>query len=326
MHNKKHYDMVALGELLIDFTVSGISEAGQRLFEQNPGGATANVLSAVSRYGLKTAFIGKVGHDMHGEYLTQTLNKMGIHTGGLVMTDDVFTTMAFVALEAGGERRFSFARKPGADTCLTWEEVDQSLLADTRIFHIGSLSLTDEPARTTTFKAIEYAKNAGALISYDPNYRASLWPDTNIASQMMRAVLPYVDIVKLSDEETELLTDQSSPEAASAALLAAGAQCVVVTLGKSGALVSSQNIYQFVEGYDIPAVDTTGAGDAFFGGFLYRILTSSKAISQCTADELLHFGRFANATATLCVQRHGGIPAMPTLAETDALMQRYSFC
>lgn len=320
MYSDKQYDIVTLGELLIDFTGCGRSEAGQRLFEQNPGGATANVVTAAARFGLKTAFIGKIGRDMHGEYLKQTLAEADIDTKGLVMSGDVFTTLAFVALEPNGERRFSFARKPGADTCLTWDEVDQSLLANTRIFHIGSLSLTDEPARSATLNAIAFAKKAGALISYDPNYRASLWPDKDTASQMIRSVLPYVDIMKLSDEETELLTGQAQPEAAAAALLSGGVQCAVVTLGKKGALVAANQLFQVAEGYDIPAIDTTGAGDAFWGGFLYQILTSQKSLSQWTADDLLRFGRFANATATLCVQKHGGIPAMPSLDAVKELM------
>lgn len=323
MISKKAYDIVTLGELLIDFTEHGVSGFGQKLFEQNPGGAVANAITAASRCGMKTALIGKIGNDMHGQYLKYTLENAGIDTRGLVVADDVFTTLAFVALNASGERSFSFARKPGADTCLTWDEVDKSLLDNTKILHIGSLSLTDEPSRSATIKALEYAKNAGAIISYDPNYRASLWNSEADAIENMRSVLPYVDIMKLSDEETAMLTGLPSVEDAAKALMENGIQCVAVTLGKAGALVGVNGEVCVSEGYDIPAIDTTGAGDAFWGGFLYKVLASGKQPQQLTLSELQSFGRFGNATATLCVQRRGGMPAMPTLAETQEFMGKY---
>lgn len=167
----KKYDIVALGEVLIDFTPAGRSESGMLLFEQNPGGAPVNMLTAVAKNGFRTAFIGKVGNDMHGQFLKDTMEAEEIDTEGLVVADDVFTTLAFVALKENGERTFSFARKPGADTKLCYKELNQKIVRDTRVFHIGSLSLTDEPARTTTFQAVRMAKESGALISYDPNYR-----------------------------------------------------------------------------------------------------------------------------------------------------------
>ena len=207
------YDIAALGELLIDFTDSGVSDSGMRLFERNPGGAPANVLTAAARFGRATAFLGKVGDDMHGRFLRQTLLEAGIDVSGLVMAADVFTTLAFVALNGRGERSFSFARKPGADTCLRPEELNAAVLDDCRVLHVGSLSLTDEPACGATFAAVDRAKAAGAVISYDPNYRAALWPDAETAARHMRSMVPYVDVMKLSDEETALLTDEeSSPE------------------------------------------------------------------------------------------------------------------
>ena len=176
------YDIAALGELLIDFTDSGVSPGGMRLFERNPGGAPANVLTAAARFGQRTAFLGKVGDDMHGQFLRQMLLDAGIDVSGLVLAEDVFTTLAFVVLNDRGERSFSFARKPGADTCLRPEELNAAVLDSTRVLHVGSLSLTDEPARSATFTAVERAKAAGAVISYDPNYRAALWPDEAAAS------------------------------------------------------------------------------------------------------------------------------------------------
>ena len=322
--NEKKYDVVALGELLIDFTEDGISSFGQKLFEQNPGGAVANVASAMSKYGLKAGFVGKVGDDMHGRFLKKTLDDAGIDTKGLIIDSEVFTTLAFVALSANGDRSFSFARKPGADTCLCWDEIDKDLLQDTKVLHVGSLSLTDDPVRSATIKALEYAKQAGALISYDPNYRASLWKSRDHAIENMRSLIGCADIMKLSDEETELLTGNASPEQAAKSLMDAGIKCVAVTLGKAGALVAVNGECDIAEGYDIPAVDTTGAGDAFWGGFLYKILKSGKPPAELTLGELKEFGRFANATATLCVQKRGAIPAMPTLDETYKLMEEHN--
>ena len=229
------YDVTALGEVLIDFTPCGTSQGGQALFEQNPGGAPANVLAALCNLGFQTAFIGKVGDDMHGALLKDTLDKAGIDTTGLIVDDSVFTTLAFVSLQ-NGERNFSFARKPGADTQLRPEEVKEEIVKNTKIFHCGSLSLTDEPARSATFHAVKMAKEAGALISYDPNYRAPLWNSVEEAKEQMRSMIPYADIMKISDEETALLTDYSDPKEAAQALLDQGVACVVVTLGKDGAL------------------------------------------------------------------------------------------
>ena len=314
------YHIAALGELLIDFTESGVSQSGMRLFEQNPGGAVANVLAAMARLGEQTAFIGKVGNDMHGRFLKETLENSGIDTTGLVMSKDFFTTLAFVALSPNGERAFSFARKPGADTQLCVDEVNESILKSTRILHVGSLSLTDEPARSATHAAVNTAKAHGAVISYDPNYRASLWKDEVTAKERMRELLPYVDIMKLSDEETELLTDEVEPELAAKRLNDRGISCVAVTLGKKGALVSIGGSSMIVPGYRNPAVDTTGAGDAFWGGFLHRMVTLNKRPEQLTMQLAADCADWGNAVATYCVQKRGAIPAMPTLVEVRALM------
>ena len=314
------YHIAALGELLIDFTESGVSQSGMRLFEQNPGGAVANVLAAMARLGEQTAFIGKVGDDMHGRFLKETLGNAGIDTTGLVMANDFFTTLAFVALSPNGERTFSFARKPGADTQLRVEEINESILKSTGILHVGSLSLTDEPARSATHAAINTAKAHSAVISYDPNYRASLWKDEATAKERMRELLSYVDIMKLSDEETELLTDEAEPELAAKRLNDRGIPCVAVTLGKRGALVSVGGSSMIVPGYRNTAVDTTGAGDAFWGGFLHRMVTLNKRPEQLTIQQAADCADWGNAVATCCVQKRGAIPAMPTLNEVESLM------
>lgn len=311
------FDVTALGEVLIDFTPCGKSEAGMNLFEQNPGGAPANVLAALCNLGFKTAFIGKVGDDMHGALLKDTLDKAGIDTEGLVVDDTVFTTLAFVSLK-DGERTFSFARKPGADTQLRPEEVKEDIVKNTKIFHCGSLSLTDEPARSATFHAIKMAKESGALISYDPNYRAPLWNSVEEAKVQMRSVIPYADIMKISDEETALLTDCSDPKEAAQALLDQGVKCVVVTLGKDGALLKTAQIEIVEKGKTRKVVDTTGAGDSFWGGILSRFAQDGTDPAEITEEKAREYVRFANAVAGLCVEKRGAIPAMPTLEQVLA--------
>jgi fructokinase len=280
------------------------------------------VLAAAAKFGHHTAFIGKVGNDMHGLFLKQTLKNAGIDTTGLIMAEDVFTTLAFVALSPSGERTFSFARKPGADTQLCAGDVNEEMMKNTKIQHIGSLSLTDEPARSATYHAVSLAKKSGAYISYDPNYRATLWPDTDTARVQMRAMLPHIDMIKLSDDEAELLTDVSDPTEAALLLHRMGISCVAVTLGKSGALVCVKGETTVVPGYFVPAVDTTGAGDAFWGGFLHKLLQSGKTPSTMTLTDAAAFARWGNATAALCIKKRGAIPAMPSADEVSAFMER----
>ena len=309
------FDIVALGEILIDMTYAGKSAAGQTLFEQNPGGAPANVLAAARRLGADCALIGKVGEDMHGNFLKEVLEREGISTRGLIVDADVFTTLAFVNLDENANRTFSFARKPGADTCLTTGEVDAELISSSRIFHIGSLSLTDEPAKSATLHALELAKRAGCIITYDPNYRASLWQNEAVAVREMRSVLRDVDLIKISDEETELITGQKSPEAAADALLAEGISLVIVTMGRDGAYVRTRDFAHRAPAAEVKAVDTTGAGDAFMGAFLYKLSRSGKRPSELSCEELAEFAEFANRVAGFCVERRGAICAMPHLNE-----------
>lgn len=308
------YDITALGELLIDFTECGTTEAGMKIFEQNPGGAPANVLAAAQNLGLKTAFLGKVGKDMHGDFLRKTLENIGIETSGLISDSEVFTTLAFVSLE-NGERNFSFARKPGADTCLREDELNVELLENTKIFHFGSLSLTDEPARSATIKAIEIAKKSGALISYDPNYRKLLWKNREEAVKQMRSVIKYADIMKISDEETELLTGYIDPSEAATELLRQGVKCAVVTLGAEGALIKGKDFEVRAKGKSRKVVDTTGAGDSFWGAVLYKLIKSGKKPKELTQFDGEDILSFANTVAGLCVEKRGAIPAMPTLLE-----------
>ena len=314
------FSVSALGELLIDFTDAGTSAGGQRLFERNAGGAPANVLVALQKLGHRTAFLGKVGDDMHGAFLRATLEGQGIDTRGLVSDPDAFTTLAFVALSADGEREFSFARKPGADTRITADELARDVIGDSRVFHVGSLSLTDEPARSATLAALDAAREAGCVLSYDPNYRANLWPSVDAAVAQMRSVVGRMDLMKLSDEECELLTGEKDPEAAAASLLERGPKVVAVTLGAGGAYVRCAEGGAEVAGFPADAVDATGAGDSFWGGFLAAFCESGKTPAEVTLADAVSFARLGNAVASLCVRKRGAIPAMPTREEAEALL------
>lgn len=316
------FDITALGELLIDYTPAGKSPAGMDLFEQNPGGAPANVLACASRLGRKTALIGKIGADMQGEFLRKTLREAKINTDGLIADENFYTTLAFVSLSESGERSFSFARKPGADTQLQIEDVNLSLIRSSRIFHFGSLSLTDNPAREATHFALEEAKKANCIISYDPNYRPLLWKSRDYAKEQMCAVLPYADIIKISDEETELITGQSDPQAAAMRLIENEIKIAAVTLGKDGVLIATKEGLEAVPGFQVDAVDTTGAGDAFLGAFLYSIGKLDEKPESVSLSKLREIAEFSNAAAACCVTRRGAIPAMPMLNEIEAAMKK----
>lgn len=316
------FDITAFGELLIDYTQVGKSPSGMDLFEQNPGGAPANVLACAAKLGQKTAFIGKIGTDMQGEFLKTTLQEAGINTDGLVSDESVFTTLAFVSLRENGERSFSFARKPGADTRIRAEDVKLSIIRSSRIFHFGSLSLTDSPARETTLYAVGEAKKANCIISYDPNYRLLLWKSREQAAEQMRSVLPFVDMIKLSDEEAELITGHTDPQTAAGHLIDNGIRLAAVTLGKNGVLIAAGDGCDMVPGFHVNAVDTTGAGDAFWGAFLFFVGRLGEKIGEITLSEAREAARFANAAAALCVTKRGAIPAMPQLGEIEKLLEK----
>ena len=310
------YDITVFGEILIDFTSQGVNEDGQMLYARNPGGAPANVAVAAGRLGAHTAFLGKAGNDMHGKFLKSVLEQEKVDTSGLILDDQYFTTLAFVEVNENGERTFSFARKPGADTQIQKEEIDIDVLDKTSIFHVGSLSLTAQPARDTTLYAVKRARKKGSIISYDPNYRASLWPDEKTARQQMRSLIPYVDLMKISDEEAELLTDEKEVEKAAETLYRQGVKIVAVTLGHKGAYIYGKDGGCVIPGFEVIQIgDTNGAGDSFWGGFLYQIIGSGKRLEELTKDDLVKFARFGNAVASLCVEKKGAIPAMPTLEQ-----------
>jgi fructokinase len=315
-----NFDVLALGELLIDFTPVGRSPSGGALFEQNPGGAPANVLAALSKLGARGAFIGKVGRDQFGDFLKSVLNTHGIDSQGLRFTSQANTTLAFVHLDAQGNRSFSFCRKPGADILLEAAEVDMSLIERSAIFHFGSLSLTDEPSRSATLHAVRHAQKLGKIISYDPNWRPPLWKDDQTAKEGMLAGLAYADILKISDTELEFLTGEADLERAANRLFDRGIKIILATLGPKGCYFKSAAGSGHVPAFPVKVIDTTGAGDAFLGGFLYRLCQSRHSPEDVSLAELTAMVRFANAVGSLCTTRKGAISAMPTGEEVKALL------
>jgi len=311
-------DVVALGELLIDFTPAGVSSAGNALFERNPGGAPANVLAAVTRLGGTGAFIGKVGDDAFGRYLKTVLDGLGVDSRGLRFTKEADTTLAFVHLDDRGDRSFSFYRRPGADTTLKIQEVDTTLVDQTRIFHFGSLSLTDEPARRATLATAAAAKSKGALVSYDPNWRPALWESEAAAKSGMLSGLPFADILKVSEVELEFLTGERDLAAGGRKLFTGDLRLLLVTLGPKKCYFRCAKGTGLVPTYDVDVVDTTGAGDAFLGGLLFRIARSGRRFSELSFDEIEEMVDYANAVGSLCATKRGAIPAMPSPEEVEA--------
>ncbi len=321
----KQFDVTALGEILIDFTSAGLSPAGQVLYERNAGGAPANVAAAVARLGGRSAFIGKTGKDDFGTFLRATLDAYGIETRGMQTAKEQHTTLAFVTLAPGGERSFSFYRNPGADTQLSPDELDVALLSDTRFLHIGSLSLTHDSARAATIAAIKKVRESGGYISYDPNWRAPLWDSRETGIRMMKSLFPYANMVKVSDEELKLLFDTEDYSAGAAKILAEGAQLVLVTLGPKGVFYKTAREEGVVGVPKVAVVDTTGAGDSFVGGLLYRLSRCPDGTNPFSKsqDELEADLRFANAVASLCVTKRGAIPAMPALDDVTEFLRTH---
>ncbi|NLW11689.1 MAG: carbohydrate kinase [Clostridiaceae bacterium] len=307
-------DVTAIGELLIDFTPAGQSAQNNPIFEQNPGGAPANVLACLSKLGRKTAFIGKVGADQFGVALKQTLKQVGVATEGLIIGEDCHTTLAFVHLSESGDRSFSFYRDPGADLLLTPQEVNKQLIDDCRIFHFGSVSMTGEPSRSATLSAVKYAREQGHIISYDPNLRMRLWSSEAEAKEVILGAMPYADILKISEEELLFLTGEKDLQKGSGLLKDTyGLKLVLITLGPDGAFASSRSAQSQAPAYAVKTVDTTGAGDSFTGGFLYCLLQSGKTLESLTENDLKEFLAFGNAVGSLTTTSKGAIPALPTL-------------
>ena len=318
----KQYDVVALGELLIDFAPHSVNEAGYPVLSANPGGAPGNFLAALTKYGCRTAMIGKVGDDAFGKALVKTLKDAGIDVRGIQTDPDVFTTLAFVSLDASGNRDFSFARKPGADTCLRAEEVDEALIADAKVFHFGTLSLTDNPAARATRHAVELAKRHGTLISLDPNLRKPLWKRETDAREAMEWSLHQADIVKISDEEIDWLWGLTPEEGAEKLLREYAVSLVYATLGPKGCYAANGSCSVTVQSPEgIQVVDTTGAGDIFGGSAMSQFLRYQKKPADLTESELRQIVTFACTAASLSTQTHGGITSVPDCLDVERKMK-----
>ena len=308
------YDVVALGELLIDFTTIRADSDGYPTMAAHPGGAPANFLAAIAKFGGKAAMLGKVGTDTFGKLLTSTLREVGIETKGIVASDDFFTTLAFVTLDANGDREFAFARKPGADTQLSFDELELSLLDETRVFHFGTLSLTGEPSRTTTYRAVEYAREHGKLITFDPNLRKPLWRELDEAKQQMLWGLAHADVVKISDEEVEFLFCLGVQEGAQYILEHFPVKLVFVTCGPDGCWFQNKNASGHVDSLkNIQVVDTTGAGDIFGGSAVWKLLQTGKAPEALDEAVLREIVSFACTAAGLSTTKPGGISSVPDM-------------
>ena len=309
------FDVTALGELLIDFTENGTSSQGNPLLEANPGGAVCNVLAMLDRLGKKTAFIGKVGQDMFGTQLKNAVEEVGIDTRALFMDEEVHTTLAFVHTYPDGDRDFSFYRNPGADMMLTKDEVPEDLIQNSRLFHFGTLSSTHEGVREATRHAIEIAKNAGCIITFDPNLRPPLWKSLDDARREIEYGMTKCDVLKISDNEVEFLFDTTDYDKGAALIREKyNIPLVLITMGKDG----SRAYYKDMRVEASPflqenTIETTGAGDTFCASILNYVL--EHGLENLTEENLLEMLTFANAAASLITTRKGALRVMPSRQE-----------
>ena len=322
MENKA-FDVVALGELLVDFTQNGLSEQGNLLFEANPGGAPANVLAMLRKLGKRGAFVGKVGADSFGDMLARTVEEAGIDTRGLMRDKEIPTTLAVVHTFPNGDRDFSFYRKPGADIMLRPEELDEELLTGCRIFHFGTLSLTDEPCRAATEKAVKLAKEAGALISFDPNLRLPLWKTEDDAKAAIEWGLARCDVLKIADNEIEFMTGETDFDKGAAILKERfpNIRLLNVTAGGDGSHSFYNGRHVFVPACKLGGViETTGAGDTFCASVLNFVLENG--LDDLTDDDLTAMLRFANTAAYIVTTKKGAIRSMPEREQVEELLKK----
>jgi len=316
------FDVVALGELLIDFTESGSSEQGNTLFEANPGGAPCNVLAMLKKLGRSCAFVGKVGSDMFGQKLRSVIRETGICADYLIMDRNVQTTLAFVKKLPDGDRDFSFYRNPGADMMLTEQEVPGKIIRNSRIFHFGTLSMTHTEVRKATCQAVKYAKAGNALISFDPNLRPPLWDNLENAREQISWGLSQCDILKIADNEMEFMTSETDFDKGAAILKKRhpNIQLMNVTAGPEGSYSYYKNIRVFQPALKLGgAIETTGAGDTFCACVLNYVL--DHGISDLTGESLHEMLSFANAAAGLITTRKGALRVMPSKAEVENLLE-----
>lgn len=317
---EKLYDVTAMGEMLIDFTLNGQSEQGNNLFEACPGGAPCNVLAMLNKLGRKTAFIGKVGEDQFGRLLKGTIDELGIETKGLILDKEIHTTLAFVHTFPDGDREFSFYRKPGADMMLTEDEVDYDLIRQSRIFHFGTLSMTDEPVRSATKKALEVAKEAGCLITFDPNLRPPLWNSLDEAKKQMEYGFQYCDMLKISDNEIQFVSGKEDYDEGIRYLQDRyNIPLIFLTMGKDGSRAYYKDMRVERKGFQVKAIETTGAGDTFCGCSIHGLLTHG--LEGLTEEILGDMLTYANAGAALITMKKGAIRSMPEAENITKLIE-----
>lgn len=306
----KKYDIIALGEILIDFIPDGFDADGDSRFIRKAGGAPFNCLAAAAKAGLSTAFIGKVGDDIHGRFLLNTVKEAGVDTSGIIIDAEHNTTLAFVELDENGDRDFSFYRSSGADRFIETKDIAPEMIKNSAVFHFGSLSLTDEPARSATDYAVKLAKECGCIITYDPNYRAPLWQDEKSAVEQMGRLIGYVDICKMSVEEIQMITGEQNLEKAVDIITGKGVSIALVTDGPNGAYAFFGGESVHIPAYEVEVADTTGAGDIFTGTFISSLLKSGKKISELTFADVEEFTRKAVYISSLSTQRHGALASI----------------
>ena len=311
----KKFDVTALGELLVDFTENGISAQGNTLLEANPGGAPCNVLAMLKNLGKKTAFIGKIGNDALGKMSKKTVEDQGICIDNLVEDEEIHTTLAFVHSDKDGDRSFSFYRNPGADLMLQWEEINVDFLVNTKIFHFGTLSMTEEEIKNVTKKAVQKAKENGVLISFDPNFRPPLWKDMEDARQQMWYGIGQCDILKISDDEILFLTGTKDIDEGIARIREKShAKLICATMGKNGSKVYYKGKTVFGRPFlRKDTIETTGAGDTFMACVLNTVL--EKGLEQLTQESLTEMLLFANAASSIITTRKGALKVMPQRQE-----------
>lgn len=303
-------DIICMGEMLIDFTPG----KEERSYVCNPGGAPANACIAIARNGLETGFLGRLGNDDFGKLLKKTLEENGVQVLLPELTDEAVTSLAFVTLYEGGERSFTFVRKPGADILLDKQDVSEEQIKGARMLHCGSVGMSANPSREAHFYAMELAKKNGRLVSYDVNYRNMIWSFEE-AKAVVDRVLPYVDLLKVSDEELDFVGGEANIPAL---MEEQHISVVIETLGSKGAKYFFAGKEGTVAGHKVKAVDATGAGDAFWGGFLSKLLMSGvSAVSDLNEELIREALKYGNASGGLCVQKMGGIPALPQKADIE---------
>lgn len=313
--------IVSFGEMLIDFvpTVSGVSLAEAPGFLKAPGGAPANVAIAVTRLGGKAAFVGKLGDDEFGHMLAGILKQNGVSVEGIKFDQGARTALAFVTLRADGEREFMFYRNPSADMLLTPDELNLDLIRSAKVFHYGSISLIVEPCRSAHFKAMEVAKEAGCLLSYDPNLRLPLWPSAKEAREKIMSIWDKADVIKVSDNELEFLTGKEVSDEAALSLWHPNLKLLLVTLGEDGCSYYTKSFQGKIAGFHVKTIDTTGAGDSFIGALLCKMVQDQSIITdEAKLKEVL---KFACACGAITTTKKGAIPALPTESEATALLK-----